>query len=182
MKSLFKYVTISIVLSAFITCSDDDETTPSTAGGSNTTAAGTALEGKWNAFEFKGNDGMVYGLNQMIPLYDSSSLPGCVLYKYRETILEFTFEFKSDATGESIYRSIEESRASTVNNASTCDVSYDPWDSDDYSQTSLFMYTVFSNIQLGIQASVTSPIDTFGYSINAGILTINDFPKVKFRK
>lgn len=182
MKSLFKYLTLSIVLSAFIACGDDDETTPTTAAAAGSITTGTTLEGKWNGFEFKGDDGMVYGLNQMVPYYDSSSVQGCVVYDYRETYLEYSYEFKTDLTGVSIYRSTDESRSYTINNASTCDFSYGTWNSSNYSETTAFTYAKLGTTQLTMQYSGSSSVDTINYTINAGILEFTDGSNIKLKK
>jgi len=147
MKNTFKYVALFFAIAAFTACSDEDETTPGGSAPGSGGSTTTGLVGLWKAFEFKGDDGAIYALNQFVPYYDSFTIPGCNIFDYREKYLELTYNFKSDSTVTIIYRSVDEDRTYTVNNAATCDFSYGLWSTFNYSDTSTFQYSIVSNTQ-----------------------------------
>tara|TARA_B110000503_G_C7150919_1_gene415123 strand:+ start:1886 stop:2419 length:534 start_codon:yes stop_codon:yes gene_type:complete len=177
MKNTFKYLALSLLFTAFVACGDDDDSSPSTAASGTTT-----LIGLWKAFEFKGDDGAIYALNQFVPYYDTSAVPGCSVFDYREKYLELTYNFQTDSTGVSIYRSTDEERTYTVNNAATCDFSYGPWITDPYSDTENFTYKKLSNTELDITFGGSSSSVIITYSINGGILILDDYDDIKYRK
>jgi hypothetical protein len=183
MKNTFKYLALSLLITAFVACGDDDDTSPSAATptGTTTPTGSSDLIGLWKAFEFKGDDGAIYALNQFIPYYDTTSVPGCNVFDYREMYLELSYNFQTDSTGVSIYRSTDEDRTYTINNAATCDFAYGPWMTSPYSETVNFTYKKLSNTELEINFSGLGSFTT-SYSINGGILIIDEEDDIKFRK
>lgn len=177
MKTTIKYLALSLILSAFIGCKDDDDTTPA-----ETVVTPVTLVGYWNAFEIDGDDGAIYGLNQFVPYYDSSAVPGCAVFDYQEKYLEYSVDFKSNGMAAFVYRSVDQDRSYTVNNAATCDFTYGLWTTVNYADTTNFEYQKLNDTQLNVKFDPADPYEIMNYSIVGGVLTLDGDSDIRLKK
>ena len=177
MKTTFKYLVLSLILSAFIACGEDDDTSPADVDDTPVT-----LVGYWNAFEIEGDDGATYGLNQFVPYHDSLAVPGCAVFDYQEKYLEYSFDFKANGTAMFVYRSSDQDRSYTVNNAATCNFTYGAWNTVNNADTIDFEYQKLSDTQLNVKFDSTNPFEIMNYSLIGGVLILDDEVDIRLKK
>ena len=172
MKLTLKTIALCLIISIFAACNKDDDSGQFTSN--SLTNNRTTLIGLWNLNEFPGDDGMVYGLNQFIPFYDTTTVLGCSIYDDQIMFLEFKYNFQNDSLGSRFFSIAEKVRSYTIVNATTCEIQYGPWSTDNYSDSETFKYEIIAPATLILNYDGTTNRDTLNYSINNNFLTLTD--------
>jgi|GEM_PF-6731591 len=170
-----KFLTLLLIILAFVGCNEDDDSTQYTNNNSNGTSSNTTLTliGIWNLLEYPGDDGKDYGPNEFIPFYDTTTVQGCSIFDNQLMYLEFRYSFQNDSLGSRFFSLAEKVRSYTVLNAPNCEINYDPWSTDAFSNGENFKYKRISPIAISLVYDGTTDIDTLNYSFNANVLTLS---------
>lgn len=179
----FKIITLCLVVSFFIACGDDDDGSIRVAGGSNNSHITTSLIGEWKLAEVLGDDGMVYGLNQDIPFYDTYTYPGCNVYDYQVNVRKYSYVFETNTVGYISIDLIERNRSYTMINPATCEIVYNSWSNSNETDLSPFTYEIVGSDKIAFRQDSSMYVDTLNFSLIGNFFTIGDEDfSIKFKK
>lgn len=173
----------ALVFSLFLFACEDDDILPDSATncGVGNEVKSSSLIGKWNAFEILGDDGRTYGLNMFVPKPDSTLVPGCAVFNYQESYLEYSYNFSLDSSVEFVYKSTDQDRLYTVIDSSACQFAYQAWFTSHYLDTSYFTFEEITKDRIIIwEKDSLHKIDTVGFTLENDILKLDNNPNFKF--
>lgn len=162
---------------------------PETPGDSSNNES-NSLVGNWKAFEFLGEDGKAYKLNEYLPRFDT--IQNCQIFSLREKYARGDFSFGADSVTSIDVLVSFSYRNYTINDTSNCDVRYDPWiqvgsenivGSEKYYTLSNDLYVTYSYDSIydsfGNFVSVQKVTDTSTYNITNGVLFLDNFVRLR---
>lgn len=162
-------ITKKILLACFISigiiaCSDDDDDTVEPDNNGNNSA--TLTGGTWEAFEFEDNKGVIYGINEWVPEYDTVN--GCEVVTYEDKTIKEELTF---STSTVLFEGEWEGRGRTLLSTDTaCNPTYTPWNTQSFNDTDTSNYEVSGTNIIVWEDSVTA--DTVPSEIRNGLLYI----------